>query len=420
MSPRPPILGRTRTPGSVSRESGEGPSSGSAEGSGERKGVGLSGALLAYAVAMTLTITLAPFRFEAPGRVNLLVVGGFGEAAANLVLFLPLGFLWRLTRPRQGDRFGLSALAAGLALSTAIEVTQVVVPGRYPALLDVLMNGSGAMLGALLHDAVRRRLGSGGQVVSRLALEQPLMVLLYMLVPLMWLNGLAVVEAPLATLRLVMLGFFGASILAAVQRRHLGPAGLLNRTGAALAAVGGYYAGAFPALLVRPVAVLVHGGIVALLCGYLASGKPNRNRPERRFERETLLRAAPFFAAYLLLLPLVTPDSALPGTAVNRTLILEIVQSLAATSMLGFMVAESRGRTARSYVDSVAWVVFWSAVAAAVTGWLASATGTGIMGIARLGLSLLAGLMGGWIYHLQRDRIVGEADARQSPVGGRP
>src|SRR5690606_23816044 len=192
--------------------------------------VGLSGALLAYAVAMTLTITLAPFRFEAPGRVNLLVVGGFGEAAANVVLFLPLGFLWRLTRPREGDRLGLSALAAGLALSTAIEVTQLVVPGRYPALLDVLMNGSGAMLGALLHDAVRRRLGSGGQVVSRLALEQPLMALLYMLVPLMWLNGIAVVEAPLATLRLLMLGLFGASILAAVQRRHLGPAGLLSRT----------------------------------------------------------------------------------------------------------------------------------------------------------------------------------------------
>src|SRR5690606_27321168 len=76
MSPRPPILGRTRTPGRVSRESGEGPGSGSAEGSGGRRGVGLSGALLAYAVAMTLTITLAPFRFEAPGRVNLLVVGG--------------------------------------------------------------------------------------------------------------------------------------------------------------------------------------------------------------------------------------------------------------------------------------------------------------------------------------------------------
>ena len=159
MSPRPPILGRTRTPGRVSRESGEGPGSGSAEGSGGRRGVGLSGALLAYAVAMTLTITLAPFRFEAPGRVNLLVVGGFGEAAANVVLCLPLGFLWRLTRPREGDRLGLSALAAGLALSTAIEVTQLVVPGRYPALLDVLMNGSGALLGALLHDAVRRRGG---------------------------------------------------------------------------------------------------------------------------------------------------------------------------------------------------------------------------------------------------------------------
>lgn len=368
--------------------------------------VGLSDALLAYAVAMILLITLAPFQFATPSRVNPLVVGGLGDAVANVVLFIPPGFLWRLSRPRPSDRWALSALAAGLLLSACVELMQVFLPGRYPAVLDVLTNGAGAMLGALLHDQLRRRVPTETSSARRLTLEQPLMLVLYMLIPLMWLNGLAVVEAPLATLRLLMLGLFGASILAAVQRRYLGPSGYLSRRGATLAALGGYLSGAFPALLVRPVAVLLHGAIVALFCAYLASGKAGRMRTERRFERSALLRAAPFFAAYLLLLPLVTPDSALPGTPVNRIFILEIVQMVAATSVLGFMVAEARGRTSLRYTDSVGWVICWSAVAAGITGVMATAVGTGVLGATRLLVSVAAGVFGGWIYQLQRNRIV--------------
>jgi len=229
--------------------------------------------------ALTLIVTLAPFDLVAPRRVNILVVGGFAEAAANVVLFIPLGFLFRLARPRPEDRWALGALAAGLLASVAIELTQLFLPGRYPALLDIATNGAGAMLGAWLHDRVQSRLRPGALPVSALALELPLMVLLYLLVPLMWLNGLAVVEAPLSTLRLLMLGLFGASILAAVQRRHLGPAGLLGRRSTALAAGAGFLAGAFPALLVRPLTVVAHAAIVALFCAYLANGRPGRDGP---------------------------------------------------------------------------------------------------------------------------------------------
>lgn len=366
---------------------------------------GLSNALLVYAVAMTLIITLAPFSFAPPGRVNPLVVGGMADAAANVVLFIPLGFLWRLSRPRADDRWALSVLAGGAALSACIELTQLFLPGRYPAVLDVVANGCGAMVGALLCDQLRSRLPANSRTVSRLALEQPLMVVLYLLVPLMWLNGLALVEAPLATLRLLMLGLFGASILAAIQRRHLGPAGHLSREGATLAALVGFLVGAFPALLVRPGTVLVHGAIVALFCAYLSSGRMGRVRAERRFELSALIRAAPFFAAYLLLLPLVTPDAAIPGSPVSRILLLEIVQSVAATTLLGFMVAESRGRTAVSYADSIGWVIFWSALATGITGTIATAVGTGVLGASRLLVSIAAGVFGGWIYHLQREQI---------------
>ena len=145
--------------------------------------------------------------------------------------------------------------------------------------------------------------------------------------------------------------------------------------------------------------------IVAGLCAYLATGRPGRVRPERRFERESLRRAAPFFAAYLALLPLVTPVVVTPAVPVSRVLLLELVQAAAASTLLGYMVAESRGRRTAGYRDSVAWVIAWSALAAGATGLLATAVGTGTLGVSRVAASVTAGVVGGWLYHLQRDRV---------------
>lgn len=395
---RPHIAG-IRSQGGSPRHTPPSQAAASGGGSGAR----LSAALLLYMFGMTVLVTLTPFDFTTPRAVDLLVDGGVLEALANVVLFLPLGFLWRLTWRDDRDRWAIRVLGLGLLASLMIEGTQFFLPSRFPALQDLAMNALGAMLGARAHDIAARRLDVDGRVVSGLGLELPLMTLVYLLVPLLWLNAVAVSVAPLATLRLLTLGLFGASLLAAVQRRHLGPAGALGRRGTAAAAAAWFLVGAFPALPLRPAAVLLHTAIIAALAAYLATGRVGRERRERRFELEALRRAAPFFAAYLLLIPLVTPAES--GAPLSRALVLEAVQAAAASTLLGFMVAEARGRRERRYRDTAAWVVCWAALAAGATAWLGAATGSGTIGTARLIAAIVFALYGGWVYHLQRARI---------------
>lgn len=73
-----------------------------------------------------------------------------GDIFFNVLLFMPLGFfaLPAERSLRRGGRF--YALLVGVGLSASIELVQAAVPGRWPSLLDILANGLGAWLGALV------------------------------------------------------------------------------------------------------------------------------------------------------------------------------------------------------------------------------------------------------------------------------
>ncbi len=82
------------------------------------------------------------------------------EMASNWVMFLPFGVLGVLlvapARPRW--RAGLLVLAvavAGFVFSGAIETVQLAIPGRVSTLQDVVLNGTGALAGALAAAGVR-------------------------------------------------------------------------------------------------------------------------------------------------------------------------------------------------------------------------------------------------------------------------
>lgn len=104
------------------------------------------GGFLAWALLTAwLTLTPRPETSIAVGTRCLLCgeVGG-ADLLRNLLLFAPAGLLLA--------RRGMSVLATvgiGLALSTSIEVAQLLVPGRYPTLRDILTNGLGAGAGAV-------------------------------------------------------------------------------------------------------------------------------------------------------------------------------------------------------------------------------------------------------------------------------
>jgi VanZ family protein len=71
--------------------------------------------------------------------------GAWRDVAQNVALYIPFGLALAARRVRFG---AISLIAA--ALSASIEVLQLyVVPGRYPAGLDIITNTAGAQLGAL-------------------------------------------------------------------------------------------------------------------------------------------------------------------------------------------------------------------------------------------------------------------------------
>ena len=104
-------------------------------------------------VVMILIVTLFPTGEGAPAAVS----PGLGrerrdlsDAILNFFLFVPFGIA-----VAGGGRSVLVAGLGGVMLASLIEVTQTILPGRDPALSDIVFNASGAVAGALV--ALHRR-----------------------------------------------------------------------------------------------------------------------------------------------------------------------------------------------------------------------------------------------------------------------
>ena len=115
-----------------------------------------SNAALVATVALILLVTLTPT--HAHNEVHLRpwqdLVGAFEPTLnlqrlfgviGNVVLFAPLGAVLRARGAELGQ-----ATVRGLALSLAIELTQLGIPGRTTSVDDVLLNTLGVVVGYLL------------------------------------------------------------------------------------------------------------------------------------------------------------------------------------------------------------------------------------------------------------------------------
>ena len=132
----------------------------------ERKSASATSAR-AYAVLLLLVFlgilygSLFPFEFRArsyAGGALLYLIGTWrewdhrGDLLANILLYLPFGFLAASALPRRlsgATRF-VTALLAGVALSAGIEIVQFHDVGRVTSMGDVYANGIGAASGAAL------------------------------------------------------------------------------------------------------------------------------------------------------------------------------------------------------------------------------------------------------------------------------
>ncbi|MGQ0766539.1 MAG: VanZ family protein [Gemmatimonadota bacterium] len=384
-------------------------------------------ALFGYLLGVTLIITLLPFRFSRPESWRIMLSGSPLDVAANVLLFLPLGFLFRLSTLHATRHAALPILAGGALLSMAIECAQLFEAERFTSPIDVATNAAGAWLGALACDRTMGRLTDGKVLVGRLSLELPLMGLLYLTIPLLWLNALGASASEERAGAALLIAAFGATVAGGLQRHHFGPFAGIPRLRAAVLVSLWFVAGAVPMLNRHPLWVAAGAAVASLVLLSVARRRLTAGEADRRYEVPVLISALPAFAAYLITLaalPLVEGVDgwrlgfAFPGVASEwtRVSILRLLEMVAAFTLLGYICAELRGRIHGSFMAAMRFVgsvVGSSAVANELLLGFHGGHGASVM---RLALLAGAGTYGAWLYHLQRTHVTALLASRESPA----
>ena len=365
-------------------------------------------------LGVTLIATLLPFQFGWPAQWQMTILLDPVDFVANILLFVPLGFLYRLTRPKTHG-FALGVLVLGALLSIAIEVAQLFESARNTSIVDVVTNAFGAWMGALAFDRIAHWARLHGRIIGWLSLELPLMCLVYLLVPLLWVNSIAVGGEKLRLAMTLLIGIFGAHLLGGMQRHYFGPLRMSSpqRTAGFTGLL--FLAGAFPVLASRPIALLTGAAAVTVYAWWQGCRAVRQAEKNRRFEIPLLKSGAPFYAAYVVVLviaPLFDRTSAwhigvgFTHAASMQIEILRLLELVAAFTLVGYMVAEFRGRVENEYREAVARLIRWGVSVALVGEVLRGFDAGQGASVARAAILIAATLYGGWLYHLQREHVV--------------
>ncbi|MEO5825213.1 MAG: VanZ family protein [Gemmatimonadales bacterium] len=358
--------------------------------------------LVGYLALVVGAITLAPFRFAIPHpfQAYLIVLDGgwIADVLLNVALFIPIGLA--LHRTMRSKLTTLVLVAGGASL--LIEGLQLFLPRRYSTFTDVLANGLGALLGASISVAVDRHFGTGRRLVGRLMLDLPLMGVTYLLLPLLWLDGLGAVGDPARAWLGMPVALAGALTLAAVAQTVPSAATPAMRRNVVIAAVTWFAIGAVPALRTNPVMVGVGFGAVVIAASFGQWAWRRAGQRDRRLEPQVVSVLVPLLLLYLLGLALDPGSLDIERGGDARVGILRWLEHVAALVSLGYVLAEWRGRRgepeARAVVEpALATCLAWVAIVAATGRPAVLAAGAVAVG---------AGGFGATLYRRHRDHII--------------
>ena len=372
----------------------------------ERRRLGV--ALALYLALVVAIITLVPFRLVWPTELRLVGFRTVSDLVSNVVLFVPLGFFVAFAgRGRPA--------AVAFALSLAVELLQEAMPSRSPSAFDLVTNTLGGAVGGAAYRSVAGALGAR-RSRGVFALDLPLLGIVYLTVPLLWLSGLVSAGDPDRRWLAALLPTAGIPVFAAVARHHLAARGR-PAVIAGLLAGGWAMVGLVPGWYRQP-------GFLLLLTGFIAIGAAvaaalTRSLPpgHGRYEVPTLRRAGVALGLYLGLAALWPLDRLGTGWRAALALgpepgagtvwaILQLVELVAGATLAGYLLAELRSRAA----EGSRWAQARSALPGALLGLvLIGARGFHSMHRATLAEAVfvvLGAVSGGRMYHLQRDYVL--------------
>lgn len=373
----------------------------------QNTGTRLAAALLGYFILLVLLLTLNPFYLALPGEVGFTFQSDLNNLVSNLLLFLPVGFFYRLATKQRG------AFLVGGVVSLGVETIQLFIPARTPSVVDVLANAAGAGLGALLHDFISARIVISRGMIGRLRLETPLMGLIYLLMSLLWVNALAAGDAPERRILTLLIGVVGALVLSELFRHWWAKVDLRVVGYASLAAGLWFFLGT--ALAFRRTGAMPGIGLGVMVLAAILISLPQHSS-DRRFERATLKKVFPFFFLYLTLLALWEPFRPLTAwhwifgftdsiSETSTQVLIPRIEHLAAFTILGYLLAEWRGRSEIPLRGDLPRLFLNAgAVALVLEFFVGFQVGPGAS-LIRVAMAILSALFGGVIYHLLRAHV---------------
>lgn len=362
--------------------------------------------MLGYVILIILLMTLNPFYVAPPKQITLNFDASLDNLIFNIILFIPVGFLYSLATNRRG------ALFFGAGLSIIIELTQLFLPARTTSIADVFTNTLGAGLGDVLYQQLASRLNVPSGMIDRMRLQTPLMGLTYLAIPLLWIDTLALNEAPLRWLLTAFIALCGAVVFSNLFR-NWAEGNSQTVVYASLASGIWLLIGIGPGLRLSKSLFLLIPSIM-LLTALLATLPRSTN--DRRIERITLKQILPIFSVYLLLLSLWFPLSAFGtwhgffgftgrSTEPSVYALYPRLEYLAAFTVLGYMIAEWRGRLELSLGKDLPRLLLIATIVALVLELLSGFQSGRGASLIRFVLSVMGAGFGGMIYHLSRAHI---------------
>jgi VanZ family protein len=333
----------------------------------DRRQSALSYALLVYMVILVCLITFIPFHFHIPQKIEIIWEHNLYDEITNIFLFLPLGFLFRLSRRNHKDALCLKALGFGILVSVIIETTQAFLVGRYTSVIDVITNGLGTWLGAIVFALINHSMKER-HVSGVFALEIPLMNLVYLLIPLIWLNALSAGNEASRLWLLVSLGLFGSIVLSSIYIHRLKDMEGLSSNKITLLAMGWFLVASIPVLAHFPFQIIVSVLGIGIVVRLLTAFQKRITKEDRRFELPTLRKIFPLYFVYLLLLVFWPTTSAFGEWNINVAFqdlmqnekivfTFRFIESIGAFTLLGYMLAEMRGRKEDSRIKILLMIV---------------------------------------------------------------
>lgn len=286
------------------------------------------------------------------------------DSLANILLFVPFGFFFRLILPREKSSAVIWAGLAGLTFSLLVETAQLFLPGRYSAPADVVTNGAGALAGALVTQLLLKWFPKRPRRLF--LLDYPLVHLFYLMIPFMWLGGLSESLQGYRVWLAILSGVMGA-VLAGELYANLNPRFSLKSMPISLFLFGTwFFTGQIILLRKSGRFLLVTYGV--LTCYLILRGllKLPGSRQNGRFELPTLRKILPILVVYLVILnyfPFKFPEfhftvSWTPlelDTDPTQQSILRLLEFVAGVTLAGYMIAEMLGR----WSTRNEWEIFW-------------------------------------------------------------